>query len=991
LEIQILGDSKSAERALNRIGPSVKKMAAGVALGQLAVRGLDKAWRVASGAFKTGVAELMDQQKATAQTNAVLKSTGSIANVTARQVQNLAETLSRKSGIDDEQIQSAENWILTFKNVRNEVGANNDIFTQAASVTVDLGVAMANAKGGTVNLGQASNMLGRALNDPVKGLTALSRAGVQFSEGQKKTITSMVESGNLMGAQKLMLKELRSQVGGSAEAYGRTLPGAISRLRETWKNLAGDLVGRIAPAFANAVDQAQKFIDRITKAKGMRAKLAIVWEGIEAAGRGIQSALRQAIAKVNWTAVWAGATGIAAGLQSRFEAIDWSAVGEAMANGIVSALKTGGPVALALMGALSDMAMSIDWEALGMKMGPGLATAILVAFDTLTDVSFWARHWTLALSIAVVAFGGLIGKALKPLGAILKTKLAAVFWDAMVAIERTMGTRAASIILALSDGIARSAGLIAVGVKKLYAWLDKEMDHLGRLGEFTIRVLGIETAIKAIGQFASWTIGKLQDLARKMEQWALKAALVIVEPFSHIPKRLGGGWAQDLKAKIKGQLASMEPSVASQAAQIGTSLINSMKWEIFKGAVALAAAVSFTVRKAIDQGNKNVGSTAGEHARDVIGVTIGRGIIEGFLLGSRDLPSKISEKLRASLEHARTVVEGYSSKMSDAFSKVGDKALQAFDAHTSKLLDNIDKTLAKAIAKLKVTVSGSFGTFDFSEGAETPSEKILREETEARDEKARQDALTEAIASGDAQAIDAAQWAIRQASLQKKADQERAAGETSLATAKANLEAKAEAEKLNLQSSRDLERDHLEAQLAQLQVYLEKHPKAYKKVLKKLKKLFADEWGPSFELAGKNLGLSFATGLEQSFKALAGAAEAFAKVLAKYLEGKSPPKYGPLSKIDKWGENLGLTYAKAINLPGIAASIAGTGLGAIRSNAAAGAMAGRAVQGGGNTYIINVPLSNVWGKDPDAVALEVRERIKGLERQGFIPDAGFAS
>jgi phage-related protein len=240
-------------------------MAGAVAIGTAAYRGAEKAIRAVSGAVRTGISEYSEQQRVAAQTNAVLKSTGGIAKVTAADVNQLSTSLMKKSGVDDEAIASAENWLLTFKNVRNEVGKGNNIFDQATALTVDLGVAMSNAKGGPVNLASASNMLGKALNDPIKGLTALGRAGVQFSDAQKEQIKSMVESGDLMGAQKLMLKELQSQVGGSAEAYGKTFPGAIARLRESWKNLMGDVVGRVAPVFADAIDGLMDMLPMINR------------------------------------------------------------------------------------------------------------------------------------------------------------------------------------------------------------------------------------------------------------------------------------------------------------------------------------------------------------------------------------------------------------------------------------------------------------------------------------------------------------------------------------------------------------------------------------------------------------------------------------------------------------------------------------------------------------------------------------------------------
>jgi phage-related minor tail protein len=60
--------------------------------------------------------------------------------------------------------------------------------------------------------------LGKALQDPTKGLSALGRAGVTFTDEQKKMIAGMQESGDLLGAQKVVLKAVETQVGGTAAA-----------------------------------------------------------------------------------------------------------------------------------------------------------------------------------------------------------------------------------------------------------------------------------------------------------------------------------------------------------------------------------------------------------------------------------------------------------------------------------------------------------------------------------------------------------------------------------------------------------------------------------------------------------------------------------------------------------------------------------------------------------------------------------------------------
>ncbi len=95
--------------------------------------------------------------------------------------------------------------------------------------------------------------LGKALNDPIKGVTALQRVGVSFTATQKDQIKALVESGKTMEAQKLILRELNKEFGGSATAAGKTLPGQLKILKEQFNNLAGGMVGGLVPSLQKMV------------------------------------------------------------------------------------------------------------------------------------------------------------------------------------------------------------------------------------------------------------------------------------------------------------------------------------------------------------------------------------------------------------------------------------------------------------------------------------------------------------------------------------------------------------------------------------------------------------------------------------------------------------------------------------------------------------------------------------------------------------------
>jgi hypothetical protein len=56
----------------------------------------------------------------------------------------------------------------------------------------------------------AAIQVGKALQDPVHGISALRRVGVNFNESQVETIKKLVETGQAAKAQGLILAELNT-------------------------------------------------------------------------------------------------------------------------------------------------------------------------------------------------------------------------------------------------------------------------------------------------------------------------------------------------------------------------------------------------------------------------------------------------------------------------------------------------------------------------------------------------------------------------------------------------------------------------------------------------------------------------------------------------------------------------------------------------------------------------------------------------------------
>ena len=196
------------------------------------------------------------QQKAIAQVEAGLISTGQAAGFTSKELQKMASDLQAKTLFGDEVIlKDATAQLLTFTNISGEQFAR----TQKAALN------LATRLDG--DLKSASIQLGKALNDPVANLSALSRSGIQFSKDQKEVIKSLAESGRLAEAQTIILDELEKQYGGAAEAARLAGLGPFQALQMVLSDLSeefGALIMENLEPFRLKVEQITKFLQNLT-------------------------------------------------------------------------------------------------------------------------------------------------------------------------------------------------------------------------------------------------------------------------------------------------------------------------------------------------------------------------------------------------------------------------------------------------------------------------------------------------------------------------------------------------------------------------------------------------------------------------------------------------------------------------------------------------------------------------------------------------------
>ncbi len=245
------------------------------------------------------IGEASEWQNALAQTEAVIKSTGGAAGITAQEMANMAADLSAANGMSlfsDDAILGAQNVLATFTNIKG-VG-----FEDATGAILDISQAL-----GT-DLQSATIQVGKALNDPTQGISALSRVGVSFTEQQKQQIETMQEAGDMAGAQAIIIAELNKEFGGSAAAAVNTYAGQMTVLTEQFNDVKGSIgeallpilmeLGRFAVAYVvPAVQQmAAAFTEWIN---------SVDWVGLMSLFETIFTTISDAITSVDWNGVFA--------------------------------------------------------------------------------------------------------------------------------------------------------------------------------------------------------------------------------------------------------------------------------------------------------------------------------------------------------------------------------------------------------------------------------------------------------------------------------------------------------------------------------------------------------------------------------------------------------------------------------------------------------------------------------------------------------------
>lgn len=414
---------------------------------------------------KASIDAAKESRDALGQVDAALKSMGNVAGKTTAQLQALAGSQMRQSLYDDDEIlRSVTANLLTFGNI------SGDVFDRAQQAAIDL-----SARLGT-DLQSSALTVGKALNDPIKGLSALSRIGIQFTEQQRNQIKTMVESGNILGAQNLLLGEFTRQVGGAAKAARDADPfAAMKQSMADFQEKIGDQLLKAMPAITGAITKLLEAFNSLSP--GMQQ--IIVIGGVLAAAFGPLLMVFGAV--VTATAPFTAAIGMLAGQGGILTALRGEVLGLSTAFGpwliVIGAVAAAGYLIYQNWDKIGPV-LSDLWQTIQTTIGPPFMQLVEQLKTSLT--ALWNGPLGQAVRMAGTLFMEFGGTLTKVLGPVLLAGFKVFAETVSVTFQGiTVAVRA---VTALFDGTFKTA--IVNAVRQVYegvkTWL---LDRLAAVWE----------------------------------------------------------------------------------------------------------------------------------------------------------------------------------------------------------------------------------------------------------------------------------------------------------------------------------------------------------------------------------------------------------------------------------------------------------------------------------------------------------------------------
>jgi hypothetical protein len=265
--VQVRADMKMLRPDLGRVGSSIlgyfgnlKSQVAALLPFATVAGGI----AAVAGELRAAMSEASSGADALKRLEATLTATKHAAGLSKGELLEHAESLRQLTGVADDEIHNFQAILLTFRNVQQ------DTFKRATELALD----MAAVFGG--DLSGKAIQLGKALQDPVHGMLALTRVGITFTDTQKQMVKDLVAAGRVAEAQALILDEIANQVGGAAAKMASGPRGELKRLQSDLSELREELGNKLLPF-------------QILATRGMMAFTTAVTTGVDMANSAIQS------------------------------------------------------------------------------------------------------------------------------------------------------------------------------------------------------------------------------------------------------------------------------------------------------------------------------------------------------------------------------------------------------------------------------------------------------------------------------------------------------------------------------------------------------------------------------------------------------------------------------------------------------------------------------------------------------------------------------
>ncbi|WP_126244115.1 phage tail length tape measure family protein [Chitinophaga rhizosphaerae] len=239
----VRGVDRNLQASTQQVGfwRSALSSAAGIFTGMFTLQAISGAIQGVASLFRAGYEGAAEAAANTAQLEAVINSTGGAAGIAREDIDAMARSLRESTNIDDEAIRKSSAVLLTFTNVTSET------FGRAQQAILDVSVALGQ------DLQSSTTQVGKALNDPVRGINALQKVGVSFTESQKAMVKELVATNDVAGAQAIILSELEKEFGGVAAAVGKTEGGPLQKFKLVWDDITEALAEKVIPIFNNLI------------------------------------------------------------------------------------------------------------------------------------------------------------------------------------------------------------------------------------------------------------------------------------------------------------------------------------------------------------------------------------------------------------------------------------------------------------------------------------------------------------------------------------------------------------------------------------------------------------------------------------------------------------------------------------------------------------------------------------------------------------------